>query len=459
MMKNLNIYILLFLCPLLVSAYAAEESRDSLLFEWQSRDSLHVHLRLTAGDVSLKTDYRVLVTPYVTSAVDTFVYPLDTVEFAGRRNRKYNDRMAVLENQPRRFPVLTPLDTLWLDTLLRVEPWMRDTTLRLCIARTLDGCCSFDTLDTECLAQTRYVQPAAKAVLTPVLSPVLPDNAAEQLVLEGESLLSPISDYTPFDLNLPYPSGAAHVRFNQDEWNVDAGFSGNVLALQRIGKILERVQADSASRIVRIVITGTASPDGPLPKNRRLAGLRADALKTYIETRFDTAGVVIETVNAGEGWGNLTALLRAATVDELPEREGLLRIIEKYSDPDRREHFLRTYKQGRPFARLLDMFDVQRTASVVRLYYEAESDTAAFIMNDAIRFIQYGSYQTAVDLLEPLDDNRRYNILGTAYYMVGRREEAMKCFEQAAILGDEDAYENLKQLTQSNKQLKVRSEE
>ena len=425
---------------------------DTTLLEWQGCDSLHVRFQLTAGRVDLKPDYRVVAMPGIVSAgSDTLAWPLDTVEFAGRRNKKYNDRVAVLEGLPRRTAVYAAHDTLVVDTLLRVEPWMRDTTIRLCISRVLDGCCNLDTLDDECLAQARYV--------LPVTVPVLPNNVAEQLVQEGEDLLEPITDYRPFNPDMPYPAGVAYVRFGQDKWDIDAGFSDNARALERVGKILERMQPDSASRIVRIVIAGTASPDGPLPRNIRLAGRRADALKDYICQRFDTTGVVVETVNAGEGWGNLRALLLNTPEDELAGRNEMLRMIDETADADRREHLLRTFRGGRPFSRLLDMFDVQRTASAVRLYYEAVPDTAARMINDALRFIQYGSYQAAVDLLEPLDDDRRYNALGTAYYMVGRRDEAMQCFERAAALGDENARENVRQLTESNEELKIENEQ
>ena len=66
---------------------------DTTLLEWQGRDSLHVRFQLTAGRVDLKPDYRVVAMPGIVSAgSDTLAWPLDTVEFAGRRNKKYNDR-------------------------------------------------------------------------------------------------------------------------------------------------------------------------------------------------------------------------------------------------------------------------------------------------------------------------------------------------------------------------------
>ena len=428
---------------LLLSLTARADNMPVL--EWQGRDTLHVRFQLTAGTVSLKPDYRVVAMPGIVSAADTCLLPLDTVEFAGRRNRKYNDRLAVLDHLPRRAVIYTSQDTLLVDTLIAVQPWMRDTTLSLCIARVMDGCCSIDTLDAECLAQTRYV--------VPVVQPVLPNNVAEQLVQEGEPLLEPISEYRPFDLETLYPNGVAYVRFPQDEWSIDLSFADNRHALERLEKILQRMEGDSASRIVRVVIVGTASPDGPVQRNLRLGEQRANVLKDYIAQRYDTTGMVLETVNAGEGWGNLTALLRNASDEQLPERAAMLRIIEETPDADRREHLLRTYREGRPFQRLLGMFDVQRTSAAVRLYYEAVSDTAAHIINEALRFIQYGSYQAAADLLEPLDDDRRYNVLGTAYYMLGRHDEAIECFERGATLGGEDARENLRQLMESNEKL------
>ena len=405
------------------------------VLEWQGSDTLHVRFVLAAGQTKVKSAYRVVAVPSLVSAAsDTLTWPIDTVEFAGRRNRKYNDRLAVLDHMPRRAKIYTPKDTLVIDTLLAVQPWMRDTTLSLCMARVLDGCCRIDTLETECVAQTRYVPP--------------PDDVGELL----EKLLA-TSEYGVFKWELLYPEGVVYVRFPQDKWGLYTSFADNRRALERLGEILQRMQADAASRTVRMSIVGMASPDGPLKRNLRLGELRAKRLKNYIVQHYDTTGVILETVNAGEGWGNFTALLHLATDEQVPEREAMLRIIENTPNANQRERLLRAFQGGKPFRRLLDMFDVQRSAAAVRFYYEAETDTISHTINEALRFIQYGSYQAVVDLLEPLDDDRRYNVLGTAYYMLGRHDEAIECFELAVMLGGEDARENLRQLIESNEKL------
>ncbi len=405
------------------------------VLEWQGSDTLHVRFVLAAGQTKVKSAYRVVAVPSLVSAAsDTLTWPIDTVEFAGRRNRKYNDRLAVLDHMLRRAKIYTPKDTLVIDTLLAVQPWMRDTTLSLCMARVLDGCCRIDTLETECVAQTRYVPP--------------PDDVGELL----EKLLA-TSEYGVFKWELLYPEGVVYVRFPQDKWGLYTSFADNRRALERLGEILQRMQADAASRTVRMSIVGMASPDGPLKRNLRLGELRAKRLKNYIVQHYDTTGVILETVNAGEGWGNFTALLHLATDEQVPEREAMLRIIENTPNANQRERLLRAFQGGMPFRRLLDMFDVQRSAAAVRFYYEAETDTISHTINEALRFIQYGSYQAVVDLLEPLDDDRRYNVLGTAYYMLGRHDEAIECFERAVMLGGEDARENLRQLIESNEKL------
>ena len=49
----------------------------------------------------------------------------------------------------------------------------------------------------------------------------------------------------------------------------------------------------------------------------------------------------------------------------------------------------------------------------------------------------------ARDLLEPLDDDRKWNTLAVSYYMTGDPDKAMACFERAAADGNAEAQRNI----------------
>ena len=73
-------------------------------------------------------------------------------------------------------------------------------------------------------------------------------------------------------------------------------------------------------------------------------------------------------------------------------------------------------------------------------------DTAATIINESIELIEKGDIDAAIDKLEPLADDRKWNALGSAYYRAGRKADAIRSYERGAAAGDEAARRNLNEL-------------
>ena len=71
-------------------------------------------------------------------------------------------------------------------------------------------------------------------------------------------------------------------------------------------------------------------------------------------------------------------------------------------------------------------------------------DEAAEAINRAVALVRGGRDAEAGALREPLDDERKWNTLGVAYFKTGRRKEAIVCFERAVKAGDSEAAGNLK---------------
>ncbi len=427
------------------AAGASAAPADSVKMEWQDSTYLHVSVPVTAGEGKVKSDFRVMVTPAIVSGEDTL--QLRMVEFAGKRNRKYNDRKAVLRNEER-GAVYGAGDTVVMDTLVAVEPWMLEGDLSLIMERIREGCCRTDSMGGEKVAETHYERPFVPEDVDTVM-PVL---SVADLIAQREPALIPIEQYEPFDKNVPLRrrKGALFIHFHQNKTSIEMGYKGNGDVLERIVDMMERIEQDTLSKVVKVVIIGQASPEGSVAFNERVAGGRAEALRKYIEERVELKEAEYEVINAGEAWADLKDAIEETTTAQLAERDEFLRIIEENEDVNVREQKMRA--MGAAFDRLRSMFVDQRNAGYIQVYYEAVPDTAGETINRAVQMVREQRYAEARGLLEPLKDERKWNTLAVAYYMTGETERAMECFAKAAAQGNEEAKRNLEAI----KELKER---
>lgn len=412
---------------------------DSIRIVWQDSTQLHISFPLNAGDARPGSDYRLFVTPRLCSASgDTL--SLGTVEFAGTRNRKYNDRAAHLSGQTR--PTVYRADeTMTYQATVPVEPWMKQGELTLSLSREREGCCNAETLPAQTLATTRYVRPFVP--MPQLLAPRL--SVAEQIA-KREAILRPIEEYRPYNPAIPLRKmkGALYVHFPINKSTLREDYMDNRETLDKIVSMMQRIQADSTSSVAKIVIIGLASPEGPVAFNNRLAANRAEALRRYVNERVPMPDSIYEVVNGGEAWADLRDVIDES---DLAEREEMLRIIDQTPDVNRRERLLRSLNGGKPYRYLAqNVFVSQRNSGYIQVYYEAVPDTGAETINQAVTLIESKQYQAAADLLQSLGDERKWNTLGVAYFMLGRKQQAQECFQKAVELGNEEAKRNLEEM-------------
>ena len=367
---------------------------------WIDSTYIKVEMPLCADGVEVKSDYRIIVTPRLVGE-DGNETVLPAVEFAGKRNRKYNDRLAALD-KVMRGSVYAPGDTAMYVAEVPVEDWMLRTPLSLEVTREKEGCCHVELLSSESVADTRYFAP-----FIPLDNPVVPRRSVAERLAETEKVLRPVDTYTPYDPAVPLRKmeGALYVHFPVNKYDLNPDYRDNAETLHKIIEILSAIEPDDMSRVVKVVVIGLASPEGPLALNERLSQKRAEALKDY----------VLERVNINPGCFEVTGLRRI---------DG-----------------------GRVFEYLKQQIFVdQRNAGYIRVYYDADMDEGAMLINKASRLIAAGRSDEAAKMLEPLDDERKYNVLGKAYFMLGRKDKAMDCFSKAAENGDESAARNLREV-------------
>lgn len=411
----------------------------SRALQWNDSTSLTVTLRLTAGDTEIKGNRRLVITPSIVGS-DGHSLVLPQVEFAGRQNRKFNDRRALLAGEER-TGVYGRRDTVDYVRTVAAEPWMLGTPLRLEVARAVDGCCDVDSLPTEVHGHATYVAP-----YVPAVDLVVPRLSVAEQMARHEPVLRPMDEYRPYDSSIPLRqmTGALYVHFRVNETVIDSTFHDNQVTLDKIVRMLSAIAADTASSVRRVVIIGLASPEGPLEYNNRLSQDRAKALRDYVGDRVDMTGVEYELVAAGEAWADLRQVVADS---DLKSKDEVLAIIDSVADPTRREQLLRRLDGGEAFRYLSqEVFVDQRNSGYIQVYYDAKPDTPAMMINESSDDIRAGHYDAAIERLESLDDDRRWNTLGAAYYMAGRHDEARECFRRAAELGDADAARNLREM-------------
>ena len=437
--KGMKALYLALLCGMWPGTEVRAAQADSVRVAWTDSTLLTVAFPVSAEGAALRSDYRLIVTPYICGD-DGHELELSPVEFAGKRKLRYDRRAAHLAGAS--YNALPVGETLDYKAEVPVQEWMKHTPLRVVLRRETEGCCRTSDLPEQTLATSRYVPP-----FQPVFADIAPRLSTADRVAEDEPALQPIEHYRPYDRHVPLRRvpGAVMVYFPVNKHKIDPDFRDNRAALQRIERLVALLRDDTLASVAKVLIVGLASPEGPIAFNEKLAGRRAEALRDYIANRAQMPDSLFEVANGGEAWADLRDVVAESN---LPERDEILSIIDGTPDADRREQLLRRLNGGKPFRYLKQQaFADQRNSGYVRVYYATKPDVEGETINRAVDLLRAGQCDEALRLLRTVQhDPRSLNALGTACYMTGRKAEALDCYRRAAALGDEDARRNAEQL-------------
>lgn len=430
----------LFLAMSASAGRASSSAGDGVKAQWIDSTALRLSFVLSEGD-GMGSDYAVFATPRLVSASgDTLA--LHPTVFRGKRNMRYTERARFYNTAGKATTDEVALGTgVGYDvTLSRADhPWLWEEKVFLDVAREKSGCCDVESMTARRLGSMVYV-PA----FVPVIADV-EDNTGKAGELQKDNpVLQHISKYRPYDSTriLRKEKGALYVHFPLDKAVLSSGFRDNGPTLDRIVSITRDIMADTTSSVKIIQIIGLASVEGPVARNRALAGNRAQALKRYIQGRVAVPDSLFECVNGGEAWTELRDQIADGSFDG---RDRLLHIIDTEADPNRRETLMRRLDGGRPYAYLRDnVLSDQRNSGYLRIYYDYVPDTRAKTINEATDLMRRGLYDVALrSLLTVKDDPRSWNAIGVALYMTGDEQQAFGYFEKAAAQGDARAQQNL----------------
>jgi len=107
-------------------------------------------------------------------------------------------------------------------------------------------------------------------------------------------------------------SDTVSVQFNRGSALIDLQMADNHSRLENFIKVIEHALTSDTLMLTSITFSGSASPEGGMQLNRRLAGKRLAALEKYIRSRVDIPDSIIIRRNNGANWDGLAAMVAAS---------------------------------------------------------------------------------------------------------------------------------------------------
>ncbi len=338
-------------------------------------------------------------------------------------------------------------EMLYTHTLLYRE-WMGSVGLRLEAVNR--GCCDERTLAPLALAENVVLATPAER-FAPELAqpePVVPvaDKLAEKnSFLEAwKGSIGDKEDITRYreeaTLVVYFPVGRAEIL---------PDFENNEERLNHLLDVLNKIAQAKDSKVAKILVVGSASPEGPARLNERIAGKRAQVLIDYITERTTLDTSFFEKNNEREDWHILRKLVAES---ELSEKQAIIDIIDTAPVWDAKKKvgrltLLMRLNQGKPYRYMeKHFFPKLRNAGYIKVFYESQPDPQLVALNRATELLKAKDYARVLEVLEGNTHYRADNLRGVCCVMTGDIEQAHDLFNRGAAAGDRDALKNRRQL-------------
>lgn len=358
-MKRLYITILacMLLEPVWLSLHAQESAFQvvrTLLYRLERRDTrLVLDMNVDLHGVSLIPDCTVYLYPWLLGGADSLM--LAPVMLNGPqsdlmyRRRKALGTVSKAEKLPP-YVVLRegdhPLPCVnYHRTDIPYQPWMDSARVVL-----RDESYNADARLVPFRLVTEKVPPVV-IVKTDTL--VIHDTVrVEKQVVKQPVRKETIIEHAGYRANIYFPVGGMKIlpdhELNREAWNTFVSE-------------LDSLRLRGGNIVLGITVTGYSSPEGGYQANDRIAKRRAQALKSFLDTKYNSDLVEIRTEWVAEDWDGLAQLVRAS---DMPDKYKILDIIDNVDIFKGREIKLRALSGGRPWAYMLrEYFPKLRCAS------------------------------------------------------------------------------------------------
>lgn len=357
-MKKIRM-ILLAACPALfcpVPGSMAQVRQGSVTVQEnelaQRGDSLYVDMAVTTEGRNVPSRMSADFTPVLVSGERSLALP--AVSLMGRNSYRNHRRALALMSAKERgayeksapyyvVPDYKGDSRMDYRLALPYEAWM--SSAQLTLQRIDCGCGKSSVTDVRLLAgkvSLEEVIVIERYRIEPHLAYIRPEaEAVKSRAEQGESFLD----------------------FAVGKTSVNPEFGRNAAELEKIRRMIDLVQDDKDLTIKRIVIVGYASPEGSLAMNERLSEGRAKALRDYLQSRYPAIPGSLYSIRfGGENWDDL---VKAVQTSDMPDKQAVLDIIDRYSIIGGREAKLMALKGGTPWRYMLrEMFPSLRKVTV-----------------------------------------------------------------------------------------------
>ncbi len=357
-MKKIRM-ILLAACPALfcpVPGSMAQVRQASVTVQVnelaQRGDSLYVDMAVTTEGRNVPSRMSADFTPVLVSSERSLALP--AVSLMGRNSYRNHRRALALMSAKERgayeksapyyvVPDYKGDSRMDYRLALPYEAWM--SSAKLTLQRIDCGCGKSSVTDVRLLAgkvSLEEVIVIERYRIEPHLAYIRPEaEAVKSRAEQGESFLD----------------------FAVGKTAVNPEFGRNAAELEKIRRMIDLVQDDKDLTIKRIVIVGYASPEGSLAMNERLSEGRAKALRDYLQSRYPAIPGSLYSIRfGGENWDDL---VKAVQTSDMPDKQAVLDIIDRYSIIGGREAKLMALKGGTPWRYMLrEMFPSLRKVTV-----------------------------------------------------------------------------------------------
>ncbi|MCD7899450.1 MAG: DUF3868 domain-containing protein [Bacteroides sp.] len=284
---------------------------------------------------------------------------------------------------------------------------------------------------------------------------------------------------------------AARLNFRVGRSELVRDFGNNASVLQEVDQKVTDIRTDQNLTFQDMTVTGYASPEGNYNSNMELSRGRTHSFVNYLTSAHQIDPKRIKTYWKGEDWEGLR---KSVDTSFLADKASVIRIIDEFSDINRRKQALQTLNGGQTYrillaeyypplrrieytlAYIVRPFNVEEAKEVIKTkpqhlslnemflvaqtYQEGTKeferifdiavtlypDNSDALVNASVQDIQIGAVDRAIERLTGLDSAEALNNLGVAYAKKENYIRAEECFQRAAQMGNKVAQDNKNQL-------------
>lgn len=126
-----------------------------------------------------------------------------------------------------------------------------------------------------------------------------------------------------------------NVDFRVGSWKLQPMFGDNAVRLSKIISFLKDVENNDSLELVGISFCGSASPEGSLKINRKLAAARLSTLENYVRERVSLPESLISRCDASIAWERLALLVDQSDMEHKEEAVDILRNVPEFTYNDK----------------------------------------------------------------------------------------------------------------------------